>query len=344
MSPEQFLRELEKRGPAPVMLFVGPEGYRRKGCRAAVVERALPDAEARAEGVTVHDLEEVTLVEALDDARSMSLFAAERVIFIHGAEGALPRGEAKESPAQEMLMEYCANPPAGVTVVFDARRYDFEGEDKTKMERLLKFYAAVPAVVEFPRLKPADARVFAQSLAAERGLKLGNAELEALVVATAADASRLANEIEKLALHGGPITAKEIAALVPNASETTIFALVNALAVRNRTQSLELLDRLVRSGEYLPLALTFLGGIFRLALAAKEQGLRSVQDVQSYFQKQGMPMWRARAEQIHSASEKFSREKLEEGIGLVFRADRDLKSSRADDRVVVEEFVLRLTR
>jgi DNA polymerase III delta subunit len=55
-------------------------------------------------------------------------------------------------------------------------------------------------------------------------------------------------------------------------------------------------------------------------------------------------MWRARAEQIHAASQRFPREKLEEGIQLVFRADRDLKSNRADDRVVMEEFVLRLTR
>jgi len=344
MTPDQFLSEIEKKAPAPVYLFAGPEAHRRRACRAALLKRALPDEAAREEGVTVHDLEEITLAEALDDARSMSLFAADRVIFIHGAEAALPRGEAKECAAQETLEAYCAAPPPGVTVVLDSRRYDFEGEDKTKMERLLKFYAAVPAVVAFPRLKPADARVFAQELAAERGLRLGNAELEALVVATASDASRLANEIEKLALHGGPVTVREIAALVPNASETTIFALVNALAARNRAHSLELLDRLARSGEYLPLALTFLGGVFRLALAAREQGLRGAQDVQNHFQKLGMPMWRARAEQIYSASERFSRERLEEGIGLVFRADRDLKSSRADDRVVMEEFVLRLTR
>jgi DNA polymerase III subunit delta len=344
MTPDQFLRDVEKKAPAPVYLFAGPEAYRRRACREALISKALPDPAAREDGVTFHDLEEITLAEALDDARSMSLFAADRVIFIHGAEAALPRGDVKESPAQETLADYCANPSPGVTVVLDARRYDFEAEDKAKLERLLKFYAAIPAVVEFPRLKPQDARVFAQAIAAERGLKLGSAEVEALVVATAADASRLANEIEKLALHGGPISTREIAALVPNASETTIFALVNALATRNRPQSLELLDRLVRSGEYLPLALTFLGGIFRLALAAREQGLRSTQDVQSFFQRQGTAMWRARAEQIHVASEKFSKERLEEGIKLVFRADRDLKSSRADDRVVMEEFVLRLTR
>lgn len=344
MKPEHLLRDLEKKAPAPAYFFVGPETHRRRACRQALIARMLPDEAARDEGVAIHDLDEISLAEVIDDARAMSLFAADRVILVYSAESALPRGESKENPAQELLAAYCADPTPGVVLVFDARRYDFDGEDKARMERLLKFYSPVPAVVEFARLSPADARLLAQDLARQRGLRLGAAETDALVEATAADASRLASEIEKLALHGGPISTSEIAELVPNASETTIFALVNALAARNRAQSLELLDRLVRGGEYLPLALTFLGGIFRLALAAREQGLRTAQDVQSFFQRQGMTMWRARAEQIHTASQKFSAERLEEGIQMVFRADRDLKSSRADDRVVLEEFVLRLTR
>ena len=53
---------------------------------------------------------------------------------------------------------------------------------------------------------------------------------------------------------------------------------------------------------------------------------------------------RSRAEQVYSASLKFPREKLEEAISSVFRADRDLKGSRPDDRIVMEDFVLRLTR
>jgi DNA polymerase-3 subunit delta len=106
---------------------------------------------------------------------------------------------------------------------------------------------------------------------------------------------------------------------------------------------MELLDRLVRDGEYLPLALTFLGGVFRMALTAREQNLRGAADVQSYFQRMGLPMWRSRAEQIHAASGRFSKEKLEEGISLVFKADRDMKGSRPDDRIVMEDFVFRLT-
>lgn len=355
MTPDQFLRSLTRQEPEPVYLFVGPEGYRRGPCRKALVERVLSE-EDREEGYTRHDLDEVSLNEVLDDARSMSLFARNRLIWVSSAESALPRGRGaaaeeeggKAAVGPEALVSYCKDPTPGVVVVFDARKWDFDGEDKTKMERLGKYYAPIKAVVEFLKLSPQDARAFAQSLAAERGLRLGNAELELLVEATAADASRLANEVEKLALfaevNGGKVTAADIANMVPNAQETTVFNLVNALARRSRVEAMQLLDTLVREGEYLPLALTFLGGVFRLALAAREQGLRSSNDVQSFFQRQGTPMWRSRAEQIYTASSKFSKEKLEEALQLVFRADRDMKSSRVDDRIVMEEFVLHLTR
>lgn len=359
MTPDQFIRSLEKQPPEPVYLFVGPECYRREGCRKRLLEAVL-QPEEREEGLTRHSLDELSLSEVMDDARAMSLFARNRLIWVSAVESALPRGRAAaaaeedeegggpKAASAETLADYCKDPTPGTVVVFDARRWDFEGDDKTKMDRLLKFFSPVKSVVEFRNFSPAEAKQLAQTLAADRGLKLGGAEIDLLVEATAGEAFRIAAEIEKLALYasasGTRITAADISALVPDAQETTIFNLVNALARRDRTQSMELLDTLVRAGEYLPLALMFLGGIFRMALAAKEQNLRSSQDVQNYYQRQGVPMWRSRAEQIYTASARFPKEKLEEAIRSVFAADRDLKSTRPDDRLVMEDFVLRLTR
>ena len=52
----------------------------------------------------------------------------------------------------------------------------------------------------------------------------------------------------------------------------TVFALVAALGRGDRTRALEILDTLAREGEYMPLALTFLGTQFRMALVAREAG------------------------------------------------------------------------
>ena len=174
------------------------------------------------------------------------------------------------------------------------------------------------------------------------GLDDRAASAEALVEALAADVGRIAVELEKLRLYGKPITVDALPLLVPDARQSTIFALVNALGRRDRARSLDALDSLVREGEYLPLALTFLAGQFRMALVAKEANLKGASQVQSHFQRAGVPMWGSRAEQVAVTAAKFSKPQLERGLTLIFEADRDLRSARPDDRTVVEQFVVRL--
>ena len=186
-----------------------------------------------------------------------------------------------------------------------------------------------------------------RDLAGVAGLKIGLAEIGLLVEALAGDASRIAVEIEKLSLFAGrerKITADDIALLVPNARETTVFALVGSLGRADRKRSLDSLDTLLREGEYLPLALTFLATQFRLAMVAHEANLRNAQQVQTYFTRQGIRIWRDRAEQVCQTVSAFSKERLATAIEKVFWADKALRDARPDDRVVMEELVLALTR
>ena len=351
MTPEQFLSSIGRQSPGAAYLFLGPESYRRTLCRKALIERVLTPDE-REMGLARHDLDETSLAEVIDDARAISLFAPNRVIWVSSAESALPKGKAvaddddspKAGPTAQ-LAAYIRDPTPGVVLVFEAGRFDFVGEDKTKIDRIRKFYSAIPAVVEFAQLEPDAARRLAGDLARTARLEIGAAELDLLVEALGADASRIAVEIEKLALYAKnrAVTESDIALMVPDARNATIFALVNAIGRGDRSRSLEVLDTLVRDGEYLPLALSFLGTQFRFALAAKEGNLRSVQQIQSYFSAQGAQMWRSRAEQVHSTATNFSKEKLQSAVRRIYGADKALRDARPDDRIVMEEFILALT-
>jgi DNA polymerase-3 subunit delta len=156
--------------------------------------------------------------------------------------------------------------------------------------------------------------------------------------------ARIAIEIEKLALYAGGrrVGVDDIAALVPDARASNIFALVNALGRRDRSRALEILDTLTREGEYLPLALAFLSTQFRLALVAREAGLKSAGQIQGHFSRMGVPMWGSRAEQVHQTVAKFGKPQLERAIKLIFETDRGLRDARPDDRVVMEQFILKL--
>jgi DNA polymerase III subunit delta len=354
MSPDQFLARLAKNGPEPAYLFIGPEAYERARCRRALLDAVLPPDE-RENGFTRHDLDRIPLAAALDDARALSLFASRRLIWLAGAEAAVPRaargrasdsGDEDQENAQGGLDAYLREPTPDVVLVLDCARYEFEGEDKPRIERVEAFFAAVPAKVEFRPYAPEAARFLAQRLAKDAGIQLGLAELALLLEATSGDASRIATEIEKLRLFAGTarkITADDIATLVPDAQSATIFGLVAALGRGDRSRALELLDTLTRSGEYMPLALTFLATQFRTALAAREAGLRGAGQIQAHFNKLGGRIWPERARQIEQTMDAFSKERLEQAVERVFEADRGLRDARPDDRILMEEMILLLT-
>jgi len=347
MTPSQFLARLKKRDIPPAVLLLGPEAYERRRIKEACTI-AFPEGT-----VAQHDLAEFSLAGILDDARALSLFASERLIWVVNAEAALPRGRSDEEESESAgsssdgaaLAAYLKDPTPGVAMVFEAIRFDFESDDKRKQDRVRKFYAAVPDVVELRRFASHEARAEAESLARRAGFRIDPAALDLLVEALGADMARIAVEIEKLALYAGArsIGVEDIASLVPDARATTIFALVNALGRRDRARALAILDTLTREGEYLPLALAFLSSQFRLALAAREAGLKSAQQIQGHFARMGVPMWGSRADQVYQTLSKFAKPQLEGALKLIFEADRGLRDARPDDRVIMEQFVLKLT-
>ena len=327
-------------------LLLGSEAYERRRIKDALLATVPESAVARL------DLAELSLAEVLDDARALSLFAAERLIWVTNAEAALPRGKLTDADTDEeggssgagdavILAGYLKDPTPGVILIFEAIRFDFESEDKRKQDRVRKFYAAVPDVVELRKFSVQDARAETGSLAKRAGFRLAPEALDLLVEALGADIARIAVEIEKLSLYAGNrvIGVDDIAALVPDARATTIFALVNALGRRDRARSLGILDTLTREGEYLPLALAFLSTQFRMALVAREAGLKSSQQIQGHFTRMGVAMWGSRAEQVYQTVSKFTQPQLERAMILIYKADKGLRDARPDDRLVMEQFI-----
>ena len=106
----------------------------------------------------------------IDDARSFSLFATRRVIWAGSAEAALPkRDTGDDARLRQQIQSYLKDPPPGVVLVFDCSRYEFDGDDKAKLQRVEKFYSMIGTQVEFARHTPAAARKIAEESRA-RGL------------------------------------------------------------------------------------------------------------------------------------------------------------------------------
>ena len=361
MNAAQFIGAMKKGVVAPVYLFVGAEAYDRRRCKQALLDAHLAPDE-REQGLGYYDLSQSTVSEVIDDARALSLFASKRLIVAGSAEAAVPKAGKAAAAAEgddeddgpvtatasdvTSLADYVRNPTPGVVVLFEATRFGLEGDDKKKAERVVKHFSAIRDVVELAPYNADDARREAQAIAKRLGVTLEPAAMEMLVEALASDIARIATELEKLSLLGlgRPATPEDIQAMVPDARASTIFALVNALGRKDRARSLAVLDTLVREGEYLPLALSFLSSQFKQALIAREANLRSSQQIQGHFTKMGVPMWGSRADQVSQTATRFTREQLERGVKLIFETDRNLRDARPDDRIILEQFVIQLTQ
>src|ERR1017187_500886 len=205
MTSAQLLARLKKRDFPAALLLLGPEAYERRRIKEAFTAVFPEDSISR------HSLAELSLVQVLDDARALSLFAAERLIWVVDAEAALPRGRSGDDDSESAgsasdassLAGYMKDPTPGVVLVFEAIRYDFEGDDKRKQDRVRKFYSAIPDLVELRRFSNHEARTEAESMARRAGFRIDPAALDLLVEALGADVARIAVEIEKLGLYAG---------------------------------------------------------------------------------------------------------------------------------------------
>ena len=224
MTPAQFQARVKKGTVPAATLLLGPEAYERRRIKDALMGTVPADA------VSQHDLAELTLAEIVDDARALSLFASQRLIWIVNAELALPRGRVADDEEGESgsaaaggdaapLAVYLKDPTPGVTLVFEAIRHDFEGEDKRKQDRVRKFYGAISEVVDLQKYTPQEARSEAEALIRRAGFRMTPEALDLLIESLGAEIARVAVEIEKLSLFAGDrvIGVEDIAALVPDA-------------------------------------------------------------------------------------------------------------------------------
>ena len=109
----------------------------------------------------------------------------------------------------------------GTDLVFDSSRYDFDGDDRAKLERVQKFYSSIRGRGGVSSLHGGiGAPRWPRTWLGKPGSRIGLSETRASGGCLGADASRIATEIEKLRLYVGAarkVTADDIARLVPNA-------------------------------------------------------------------------------------------------------------------------------
>ena len=337
----------------PAYVLAGDEIFLQDRCRAAVLKAFVPP-DLRDFCLSDLDLAEASIFEVLDRAQTPSLMAPFQVIFVRNLRQLYTRGAKKDEFAA--LDRYFRSPNPQALVIFvadflripsDARR--MEMDDKNRFERIGETLGEHCGVVELARVSEDDAMRWVAAAAQEAGARMDPDAIRELVDALGADMMLIASELEKLLLYTlgrGRISLGDVETMVLAAKQRSLYELTDAISAHDRVRALALLHGLLNSsdaGEDAAIGhLYMLARTFRQMLVIQEKNVRDSRAIwQALWQGFRIPPFAA-DDLIRQARRFKSRRELARAIRLVARADRELRSSPPDKRLVLERLVYEL--
>jgi len=250
----------------------------------------------------------------------------------HRGGGRPRRGPGPELESWLGLSEYVQRLPESTTLVL----LDDELSPDNPLLEALRPHAEVK---EFSELKPGAVLQWILDRAEGLGADISPKGAEALRDLLGNKLWILANELDKLAAYaqGRRIEAADVRALVHEAREVKIFALVDAVVEKRPPVALRMLRRLVEEGSDFGYLLAMMSRQYRLIIQAKELSLAGVTsqeigqrlDIRSGFVLQ----------KVLDQAARYSMSRLKAAYHRLLEADESVKRGRYSNELALELLV-----
>ena len=328
LLPEDLIKSLDNGKLAPYYLFHGPDEFRMERTLSRIRESYIPET-ARDFNLEICYGGETDPNEILNHARTIPFMAANRLIIVR-------RTEEFTSDQLDKFLPYLEDPPDSTCLIFLSSRTDFKR----------KFYKKIRTsglAVNFLELKSNQIVPWIKRAAKEMGL---NIDVQACIYLQQVVGNRLRDldsELVKLQLRygSGDIGEEQVRELAIHGRIYSIFELMNAVSVKDRRESLSVLNRFLeeedkRSGplQVLGMLNRQIGLLWQTKVIIEKNG--KTKDVAS---KLGLIPFSA--SNFIKQSKHWSSDELEEGILRLYRADRLLKAGSRPGPVL-ESLILSL--
>jgi DNA polymerase-3 subunit delta len=312
LSRTELDRSLKTGRLQPLYLLVGCESYLRDAAARNLTDAALSGTLLREFNESSFSLLTDPAFAAIAAAEQLPMMSERRVIKI--------RDFAKLRETDEEIIIRYLNRPADSTVMV------FVADDLDKRKKLTKALLTSCAVVEFPAVKDAEAKVWARARLKELKTMIDERVLSEVIRLVGTNLQTLSSELDKLAaaaLETRQITMELVDQLISHSRELSNFELGDQLVAGDRRRALETLHRLL-DDEVQPVMLLGLiaSNYHRLALA-KELLNRGARD-EVYRLVYGPP---AKRDAFMNTLQRSEATKIARGIQLIAAADLAIKSS-----------------
>lgn len=309
-----------------VYLWYGEERYLLQEA-VQLLKNSYLEMDPSGSGIDVLSGRNVPPVEVVERANTVSFFQGRLVIvedILYFQEG--------QGDTLNPFFEYFKNPNPGTCLLFLA-------ESVHKGRKLYKAIEQAGVIMEFTAPKRAqDWLVWLDFELNARGKKM-RPDVKALFLEWAGhQAGVLAQELDKLALYVGEremIRAEDVKEIVPQASEATVFELLDAVAARSSDVALQKLYQVLRQEHPLKV-LTLLVRQVRMLLGT--QALRqkggNVNDAPRLL---GMKPFEA--QKVWRQSEKLSWDQLETALQECLATEVGIKTGQGEGKFLLELMV-----
>lgn len=325
-------------------VFFGADDYSIRQALNAI-KKSIGDATALMTNTTVLEGKQVT-VEQLHAACETVPFLAEKRLVI--VEGLLERFEAKAKTGKKKAARQPDQPEEYMVVAEAVRKLPpftecvIIGGEVNERNPLLRELAVFNKVRNFPLLNKSQLSQWVEGRVAGAGGSISPNASALLIKFVGNDLWAMASEADKLTQYaaGRRIEEADVKAVVSDAQEASVFAMVDAVMESRLNTAQELLQQQFRDGAAPVQLLTMLARQLRIIFQVKEMRSRGV--ARAIIQtKLGL-----NAEFIlnkaWAQADKYSIERLREVFHKLLEADLAIKTGKLDGEIALEILVVEL--
>lgn len=328
MDVQTLIQKANKGEFSPVHVFVGGERFFIDRAIRALRKATVGEGDAWNEQVFQGKGQSTAAI--IEAAKTLPMMAPVRFVLVRNAD--------QLSPAeQDKLAEYIKDPVDSACLVLLAEKLDGRG-------RLAKAAKDKKVLTNAEPLKQQAVLGFVNAEAKARKLQLEANAAAALVDAVGNDLPAIDDALERLSLYvgnGAKITQQAVEACVSRVRVESIWALVDAVSLRDTKTALRATASLLSDREPPLRILSMVARQLRM-VARMGDALKSGLNPPDAAKAAGAPPFKAR--DLASAAKRFTRADFGQAFAVLAATDLALKGSRRPHEAILEGAILELTR
>ena len=336
-TEQELLRHLKEDACLPVYLLHGQQSYLVRLYAKKLREKAVPSSLADL-NFTSFEASRTGIDEVSDALESVSFSGGTRCVQLTDLDA-----DKLSASEWSKLKERLASFPQDTVFIISQQNVPVDAKKSARWREILKAVEKSGALVVLDGRSRRETARFLAALCQKNGCTISPALCESLIDRCGDDMMVLGQEIQKLCAYQGEgeISADVVEKLSIRQLDANVFDLARRILAKNLSGALENLQELFDMGSEPVAVLGALNAsfidLYRCKIA-REQGL-SAADVTGAFPYKGKEF---RVRNAMRDADRFSRQRLARCVFLLADTDYQLKSSRSDAQILMQEAVTRL--